>query len=322
MNKPTKAKVSIQALAKATGFSTASVSRALNNKPNVRTDVREKILAAAMRMNYMPSSSSVVANRIPLFVEDLNNRELGNYENLLISRIAKELTGKSAFMELISLHEGFLFESVYAKAGIAIVYLPDTVAMLSAGAKFPIITINNPMPGTLNVFSDHFAGMYDATTHLIAKGHRRIAVFASEVKTWGTCERLNGYRAALEKQGIPFDPALVGTDSPNIFVSLATVMKSAPTAIIAAGEDYGMEINHGLYLLGKKVPEEISLLVYDDFFARYATPPLSCLAPPFEEIARIAVERAVAVTRGAEFVPGDIVLKSALIERSSVRQLA
>ncbi len=313
---------SVQDIARRAGVSVATVSRALNNLPHVKPGLKMKVIEAAKQLNYVPPATAANTNKIPLIVECLKDRdrEMGFYENQLISLIGRSLSETSSFMEMIPVDDLLRFDLMFSRVAISISYWPESLAMLRS-LEVPLITINNPMEGAFNVCSDHFAGALEATELLLSSGHRRIGVCVGG-DTWGTRERIRGYRDALERSGVEFDMRLVATEKGDLSFlrPVAEMLKLSPTAIICMGEDLTLPVSYALHLLDRKVPDDISLVGFEDErLARYSIPPLTTVAQPFRQMADLAVKEAVEIARGKDFKPGGIVLPNRLIKRDSTK---
>jgi len=314
--------MNIHEVANEAGVSVATVSRVLNGKPNVKGDVQYRVIEIAKRMGYSPKSL-VATNKIPLIVENLKTRALGLYENMLIMELLCQLTERNFSLEIISLHELSLLQEKFSRVAFALVYMPESLALLQR-CEIPLITINSPLNRAINVYSDHFQGVYDATSFLLQQGHRCIGLVNSHVRNWGMTQRVAGYRAALDKYNVVFDENLLLDDSHNQSpVELtASIMRLNPTALIAAGEEMAMSTHYALNLLGRKIPDDISFIAFENpYFSRYTAPPHTTIAQPLAQIAAAAVDKATAVLAGDVFVPENLVFQNTLIRRDTVKSI-
>lgn len=174
------------------------------------------------------------------------------------------------------------------------------------------------------VTTDNFDGAYKLTTYLIKKGHRKIAfVFSNIVST----ERLRfeGYKKALEDNGIQFNPSIVvshsGPFNDEQFSKYAhSVLKQGKkiTAVFA-GHD---RIAFTFFAVGKEMgisfPDDLSIVGYDDL--NYHTIPLTTMHQPIYEMGLESMKLISSRIRGAKDGPKSIVLTSYLVERDSVGQ--
>jgi LacI family transcriptional regulator len=169
------------------------------------------------------------------------------------------------------------------------------------------------------------AGAFTATHYLIGKGHRRIGFINGESWMEASADRLKGYRQALATADIAFDPRLSrnGDWLPLQGYELALeLLRSAapPTAIFCANDLMAMGALEAAGKLGLRVPEDLSVMGYDDQeLARYTHPPLSTLVLPNYEMGRQAMELLIDLAFHRKTMrPMTIKVDGPLIERMSV----
>ena len=310
--------INIRKLAKDIGVSTATVSRALNGKPHVAPEVKFKVIEAVKRLNYSPKIRSTT-DRVPVIVEGLVTKDLGLYENLLLARIARLLAERNCHLELFTVEKLADLSEPFSKVAISLAYSKGASRLLSS-CETPLVSINNPLEGAFNLCSDHFGGALAATNHLLGLGHRRIGACASHIEGWGRDERLRGFKQALESQGIELDGRLVGDDTidPSFLNSISTMCKLGVTAIVAMSDEIGILVAHALYQLGRRMPEDISVVsIENQLISHYAVPPQTAISQPIGQMASLAVQKTVGIVRGEAFEPGDAIFESKLVERMS-----
>ncbi|MES2459339.1 MAG: LacI family DNA-binding transcriptional regulator [Armatimonadota bacterium] len=176
---------------------------------------------------------------------------------------------------------------------------PSFAEALQHHTPFVTMHANDLLPRTYNLDIDNEGGAYAAVQYLIAQGHRRIAHFPGQLKFLGARQRFDGYRRALEEAQIPFDASLILEGNYNTASGKNRALRMLtegpinplPTAIFCASDDIAagcLEVltNHGI-----RVPEDISLVGYDDVLtARMTTPPLTTVKQPFRRLGSRAVE--------------------------------
>lgn len=168
-------------------------------------------------------------------------------------------------------------------------------------------------------------GAYAATSHLIEKGHRRIGFINGEPWMEASADRLRGYRRALEAAQIAFDSSIV-RDGDWLPLqgrrhALDLIAQTPqPTAIFCANDLMAMGALEAAAQSGLRVPEDISIMGYDDQeLARYTNPPLSTLVLPNYEMGRRAVELLIDIaTRGIGAPAMTVRVDGPLVERASV----
>jgi DNA-binding LacI/PurR family transcriptional regulator len=167
----------------------------------------------------------------------------------------------------------------------------------------PVVTIGRPVaiPAIDCVTADHYQGAFDAVSHLIALGHRRVGFIGASATDTIHLRRYNGYVAALQAAGIAPDPAYaVGTTSgpafateEDGFLGLLALRKLAepPTAIFARNDFAAIGALRAAHTLHLRVPQDVAIAGFDNIpIAAYQTPPLTTVEQPIVEQGRIAAE--------------------------------
>jgi LacI family transcriptional regulator len=153
-----------------------------------------------------------------------------------------------------------------------------------------------PLPERIPVVSaTHWAGARSATEHLLGLGHRRIAIIEGRDGWVATVERANGYQAALAGAGVLPSPELVDRGNFEIADGYEAARRllaldDPPTAIFASNDNMAIGALHAAAALGYRVPEQLSIVGFDDSeLARVVTPALTTVRQPLEEMGRMAV---------------------------------
>ena len=181
-------------------------------------------------------------------------------------------------------------------------------ALSDCARDLPVVVTGRSLqaPGLYAFDFDNFEGGRLATHHLLTLGHRDIAFIAGDPEHVDGNERLRGYRATLEAAGIAYDPALV---VPGKFTEASGLMaverllesRRRFTAIFAANDQMALGAAHGLHRRRLRVPEDVSLVGFDDLPASlFANPPLSTVHQPAIEIGRLAASAVLDLLRGVK----------------------
>ncbi len=174
---------------------------------------------------------------------------------------------------------------------------------------------------------DNYRGAYEATAHLVAAGHTRIALIQGLAGTSTNTARLAGYRDALAAHGLPVDETLiVGGDfrQQNGYVETKLLLQRdpRPTALFATSDLIALGALDALAEEAVEIPDGISLLSFDDFdFAPHLRSPLTVVRQPKELMGEVAVKLLMEQLRGEGHAARQIVLKPTLVARSSVAHL-
>jgi DNA-binding LacI/PurR family transcriptional regulator len=331
--------ISIKDIARAAGVSHSTVSRALSRNPLISVTTRTRIQRLADEMGYSPDAGArglvmrrtctvgVVVTTIadPFSAEVVEGIEgvayAHGYSVLLAAsqdeperEIAAVETLRSKRVDAVvvtSSRVGSLHQERLGAAGVPVVLLNSHSQQLS--------------PHTLSVRVDDVHGGRLATEHLLALGHRRIAHVAGPAGHSPSADRLAGYRAALEGEGIVLDDALVfaGTGRPvtgeHALASLLALTER-PTAVFCYNDMTAIGLLAAARHAGVVVPRDLAVVGFDDIpFAAYVSPALTTIAQPKFDLGRRAMDMALKLIAGSSGEGGDVILQGTLVVRESTR---
>jgi LacI family transcriptional regulator len=204
--------------------------------------------------------------------------------------------------------------------------LRDDVQRMIVKSQTPVVTVGGDEcpPARARVTLDNFAGARDGMRLLLAEGHRRIVYLSGGMMYRDTRERLRGVAAALGEFGLGLGDITVEHGSfDERFGSEATtrLITTHPgfTAIFAGDDDVAAGALLALKRAGRRVPEDVSLIGFDDnFHARHLTPGLTTVRQPVDEAGRIATRLLLSILDGAAPTADIITVPTELIRRASV----
>ena len=200
-------------------------------------------------------------------------------------------------------------------------------ALKTYAKSLPIVVTGRRLmaPGLVGLYFDNVEGARLATKHLIDLGHRQIAFISGDPRHPDAIDRLQGYRKALEAEGIRFDPALVaegGFFEASGLQALRDLMASRKrfTAIFAANDQMAVGAALGLSRHSMRVPDDVSLIGYDDLSSSlYSNPPLSSVHQSAYELGQLASDVLLQLLAGQK--PEFEVPAPRLVSRESCRRL-
>lgn len=304
MNKP----VSVRDVAREAGVSIGSVSRVLNGGPNASEALKTRVSEVAERLGYRANvharglrmgSSRIVACMIPEIRNQIYSGFVGAVESALREQGYMLLLGSSGGnVERERQLLGF-FQSHGADGIIA---TPSTEGRAFAAGPFgasptPMVIFDREAAGTRDtVVIDQRDGVRQATAHLAALGHRRIALFTAGAGLRSGRERVAGYRQALEVSGLPMDEALVRLvvswdQSSYDDMQQLLALRAPPTAVIAPSTRILSGALKAIRVAGLSIPEDISAVaVGPTDAAEFAEPALATVSWDIEASGRLACE--------------------------------
>ncbi len=327
----------LQDVARIAGVSTKTVSRVINNEANVAAETAERVRQAVAKLNYVPNSAARSLSRgramAIAFVAGWSVNTA--YSSMLIDNLLQDTMRKDHSLMLFQSDAGTAERVSAAFLGQQI----DSIVLDSMAAENPALiarleSLRRPYvvlhpnfldryPGASFVRIDNQWGAMQATEYLVKLGHRAIG-FVSFPTRMPATERLSGYRAALEQAGIDFrsDYVYEAFDRPVQigYKGALQLMSANPeiTAIFAATDEIAMGTLTAIWQLGLKVPEDVSVIGFDDIsMASSITPPLTTMRQPIGEISRTVVEMAIDMVENPHRKRSDVVLPTELIVRNS-----
>jgi LacI family transcriptional regulator len=306
-------KMTIRDIARLAGVSKATVSRVLNQKPDVDPTTRERILRLMEEWSFVPSitASGLAGGRsrvIGILIPSLTWPSIPE-----IMRGVSEVVEQTPYELLLYsiTHEQDRTEKVQRDvidrilatklaAGLLAVFPGQSALHLTRLHEqgFPIVMIDDQAEPTSIpwVGAGNRMGSFAATRYLLRLGHRRIAYIQGPSKFLVSCERYEGYSEALREAGISPDPTLVmeGDFMPlggRSCASKLLAMEERPTAIFAANDLMAYGVLEAAEEYGLQVPEDLSLIGFDDIpLSAHTRPALTTIRQPFYSIGQRAIE--------------------------------
>ena len=342
---------SIRDVALYCGVSPATVSRVLNDRAGkVGPETRARVLSAVRRLNYKPgraSSNPPHAETLTLgIVSGIYARELvtpGYFREILNAVLAAtDGLGQNA-----TLFAGHLFRSALPQSlriycdgrcdGLLVVAptinSPLVQGIAARGIPFVLIGDRGDDANVSYCDLDYADASRSAVEELLDYGHRRIALFRGFGSIRAAHDRETGYRQALAARGVAVDRRflsllkqdagdMAAADTKSDWEWLRNMMRlpreERPTAIFCYTDGHAAAVQKVLQEFGLHVPNDVSLIGFDDILQDDFIPPLTSVSQPYLEMGRAAVEALLAQIRGDLSVPQQVLLQGTLIRRASV----
>lgn len=325
--------VGIEDVAQAAGVSITTVSRVINKFPTVKEDNRKRVEEAIKRLKFKPN---LAAQRLASGSNNTIGLEIPRYEGIFYSFYAMEIFRSVAIACDVLRADLFLHltdgkTSINASAVGGVVFADiinnrtHVEELLSVG--MPVVIMNNLVEDleVASVSIDNVKGAQSATEYLINLGHERIAFLTGDLVTQAASQRLEGYRLSLEKSGIPLRQEYIlkgdySRKSARAAAARILEFKERPTAVFASSDDMAMEVITFLMENGLKIPEDISIIGFDDDpVCLYGPVALTTMRQPLKEMAQMAAKELYLKMQDPDREVNRIILSTELIIRDSVR---
>lgn len=305
---------SVRQIANELGISVATVSRAINQHAGVSEATRKRVLMAADRYSYRPSTGRKPTNVIGLvYPEDPVKSDLGDFEAALLSGILRGVYEKKHDLTFISAtrdkHINETYTQFFHRKGVKAILirsLGDTKLVEKiAMENFPILLVadrsDDPRVNYIDSISRDTSKK--AIEHLLGLGHKRIALAMHNRIDTDHIDRRAGYIDALNTAGIPVDKSLIiqaeaNTAGGEIMLTSLLELENPPTAIFFTNPMSTIGALHKCLRLGIKVPKDLSIVGFDDSVTRFQTFPRYTAV--CQDAVALGVEAARWITRAAQ----------------------
>lgn len=332
--------MNIKDIAELAEVGVSTVSRVINNHPDVKESTRKKILKIIKESNYIPNNSARILKQnntknIGILVKGVFNPFFAQMTNI-IGKIINE----NGYTAIVHQNDYNLYQDV----DILIAFIKEKrlQGIICLGGNFIEITddsfkeVNIPIVLTsVNTISkqgksyyssigiDNVKSAYDAARYLINKGHKKIALVLGDVNDTGiSLRRLEGYEKALRKESIEIEEDLIiigGYSSEKAYEETIKLLKERKdiTAIFALSDIMAIGVAKAIIDSGFRIPEDISLIGFDGMDeSKFYNPSITTVKQPQKLMAAMSINLLFSLINGKE-ENKHILLDTKLIERNS-----
>jgi DNA-binding LacI/PurR family transcriptional regulator len=293
-----------------------TVSRVLNDSPNVKPETRARVLDAIAQLGYRPSwtarsLSSGKTRQIGVLASFFTEPAAGERLRGVVSTLTPSIFDVVLFAVETRAHVADRLHDLMRVRnidGLIILSIPldDIETALLLDSDMPAVTVDAANPRLRSITVDDIGGGRMATEHLLGLGHRRVAFLGdpstSPFRFTSSNDRERGYRAAMEAAGLHVAPELVqhGQHGRAIAKALTVELLSLaepPTAIFAASDTQALGVMEACTEFGLRIPQDLSLVGYDDIeVAAYVG--LTTVSQPLVESGRRGAEVMMEMLKG------------------------
>lgn len=323
----------------------STVSRVLNNHPDVKEGTRQKVLEIIKETNYIPNNSARILKQnhtknIGILVKGVFNPFFSQMTDV-IGKIINE----KGYTMIVQQNDYNIYQDVDTMVGF--IKEKRLRGVICLGGNFIDITddsfkeVNVPIVLTsVNTVSemgkknyssigiDNIKGAYDATSYLINKGHKKIALILGEANDMGvSLRRLEGYKKALNNEGIEIENDLIligGYSSKGAYKVTSEILKKRNdiTAIFVLSDIMAIGAAKAIIDSKRSIPEDISIVGFDGMDeSKYYNPSITTVKQPKTSMAKMSTNLLMSLIKG-ETENKHVLLDTELIERDSCFDLS
>ena len=332
--------VTIKDVARLARVGVSTVSRAMNQSGYVSADALERIKAAVEELGYRPDPTArALIRRRTDMVALIVDVPLNEAWDTVVTHLENELFNEKLISSVFILsymmpdwQERFrtVVETIQERRMAGLIFMggdmygsDEEIYDRLIRTRFPMVGIDCYMPGSIVVSSDHEGGTRTAARHLLGLGHKSIG-FLRPNDDAGSMSRQLGWKKALLAAGIdPPDSWVVKTEVVTPKSALDACLPvlqrpDRPTGFVCFNDELALGLIHAAWRLGIKVPEELSVVGYDDTPSVQAfIPPLTTMKQHSDRLARLAVDELMNCLQGRESVAGTRMIDSTLVIRNT-----
>jgi DNA-binding LacI/PurR family transcriptional regulator len=337
--------VTIKDVAKAAAVSPSTVSRVIADHPHISEETKKRVRKEMKKLGYYPNlqarslvvrssetigivmpNSATQALQNPFFPEVLRGISMKAHEDQFGVYLTTGITDDEIFQQVVSMVQGKRVD------GITLLYsrTDDRIMNYLLEEKFPFTVIGRPYKNAERITyvdNDNIFITKQVTDYLINLGHRKIAYIGVNLDNVYTIDRLQGYKQALDEAGIPYDETYIiheeclkSKGKQGIRDFLAS--HESPTAIVVTDDFTAIELMSYSEELNIKVPEEISIVSFNDvLLAEHIKPQLTSVNIDIFQLGFEAANCLIEIIKNPQTLPKRITIPAKMIQRKSCCEL-
>ncbi|MFD7990009.1 LacI family DNA-binding transcriptional regulator [Kitasatospora indigofera] len=295
-------RVTLAAVAADAGVSVATVSKVLNGRGDISATTRSKVQSLLVRHGYQLPAGRRRVGIVDMLIDNMASSWAAELTRGAVEAAAEqEVSVAITTRQLRGAPESHWIDQVLRRGTDGLIVVLDSLTaaereLLDAGVPCVLLDpVGEPQPGFHMVGATNWQGGLDATLHLVELGHRSIACLGGPPEHWCARARLDGYYAALARNGITARPELVRTglfqeESGYRLMNELLDLPEPPTAVFACDDVLAMGAIKAAAEHGLAVPGALSVVGFDDVpFTRWTAPPLTTVRQPLAAMASTAV---------------------------------
>ena len=330
-------KLTVKDIAKKAGVSITAVSFVLNNKPGVSEETRKRVQKIIKETDFKPSLSSkkLVLNK-SFNICLMMNAFSSPFEALFYFEITRGIINRSMkcnYNVIISkpiMSQSELPDLIYSGDADGIIFMQDISQALidkasQSGVPFIVVDSHSNNKDVTSINPDYKSATFDATSYLIKRGHRDIAMIASNVVPDFFKQTLSGFKEAMKSHNLTPNPdfcSRVASSEETAYLVAKDLFKQKkrPTAVLCTVDSFAIGVMRCAKDMKLSIPDDISIIGIDDILlSRYIEPKLTTIGIDKEAIGSLAMDMIIQKIKGNNVE--SILLPMELVERDSVKNL-
>jgi LacI family transcriptional regulator len=327
----------IEEVAKLSGVSRSTVSRVINNDPNVKESTRARIQEVIRKVNYRPNSVArgLASGRTRIIGLVLPTAQSSLFTDPYYPRLIQGITAvcnardysvmlwlTNPEQEQNKIHQ-LVSDSLLDGMVIASYLIDDPIleALTKAGLPFLLIGRHPTRTDLSYLDADNFQGAREAVVHLLRLGRCRVATITGPNNMIAGIDRREGYEHAFHERGMSPDPALMvegDFSESGGYASMMRLIPQNPDAVFVASDTMAVGALRALRESGKRIPEDVAVVGFDDIpSAAHMDPPLTTVRQSIQGMGQLAAETLIQIVNEGTAPPHRLVLPTELVIRSS-----
>lgn len=347
-------------IAKMIGVSRSTVSRVINNYPDIPASTREKVLKAIKEYNYYPNSSArrlvgMKNSTLGIFVVDIKDNEKPHhvieknedllYDNSYFSPFINafiDQANKTQYYVLVSTiyssEELWKIQSSFCEkridGGVIIGssenQFKEILNVLKKDFILAAIDINiteQNKDKAIYINLNNCNGAFEAAKYLIGLGHRNIGIITGDINKLSGNVRFDSFKQALLESGIQINQDYIAygdftEKSGYTGMKKILMSESKPTAVFACNDTMAIGAYKAIVELGLSIPDDISVIGFDNTqISKYMFPPLTSVNVSLPEAAKFSVDSLIRSIEKKELIPELKIVHTTIIERGSCKSI-
>jgi len=331
--------VTIKDIAEEADVSVTTVSRVLNDKPDVSPNTRKNVLEKINELGYKPNSIArglalQKTNTLGLIIPDISNPFFPD-----IARGVEDMANEKDYSVIFCNTDN---EQKKEKEAIDLMKEKQVDGILLSLSttnekelknlrklEYPIVQIDRKIPNINypSITIDNVKSAYTATKYLIKNGHKKIAHITGDLETITGSQRLKGFKKAIFEKNLNLNKSYIKNgdySKKSGYQNMLALLKSnnPPTAVFIANDLMAVGAYQAVFKLNLSIPKDISIIGHDDIdVTKLVNPTLTTMSQPKYQLGNEAVQLLINEIESNKLSNEEIILNTNLINRNSIRRL-